>query len=206
MNNNPTDPVEAATSPAKANPENAKLSKSAVEAEALASGEEARLDPQPPIEPSRPPSNADAPTKQGLLNLVLVAADGRCNLNAMPTKDYRNLVYVELRALQELRETIGYSRLKHRASFVVPVEPWEQYVGEGQDEPFVVPCCEVLTVFVRGTVPMPAYLPSQIIDGGFNGVLTTIEAMWPTARRLLASDSIEAPAGWLKYDWTPTRR
>lgn len=182
------------------------LNKSAVDAEAFASSEEARLDPQPPIEPSRQPSNADAPTKEGLLNVVLRAPDGRCDLNAMPTKDYRNLVYVELRELEDLREIIGYSRLKRRACFVVPVEPWEPYVLEGQGEPFVVPCCEVLTVFVRGTVPMPTDRPSQIIHGGFNGVLKTIEGMWPTARRFLVSDSIEAPAGWLKYVYTPHRR
>ena len=53
---------------------------------------------------------------------------------------------------------------------------------------------------------LPAYLPSQIINGCFNGVVKTIEAMWPTARRLLFSDSIAAPAGWSKPSLTRSKQ
>jgi hypothetical protein len=199
-------PAEATTIPEKENRLNVMLNKSTVDALPLASGEDAGLDPQPPIEPSLQASSADAPTEQGLLHVVLRAPDGLCNWEAMRTKDYRNLVYCELRDVDDVREVLGHSRLKRRACFVVRVEPWEQYVDEGQDEPFLVPCCEVLTVFVRGTVPMPAYLPSQIIDGGFKGVFKTIEAMWPTARRCLVSDSIEAPSGWSELRFYPKWR
>lgn len=206
MNEKLVAPVEAAIIPTNANCGDAKLNKNAVDETPLASLNEANLDTQCTVEPSRQPSNADAPTTQEPLNLVLVTTDGNCNWEKMRTKDYRNLVYVELRELENLREFLGHSRLKRRACFVVRVEPWEQYVCEGQDEPFVVPCCEVLTVFVRGTVPMPAYLPSQIIDGGFKGVFKTIEAMWPTARRFLVSDSIEAPSGWSELRFYPKWR
>lgn len=195
-------PAETTTFPTKANRRN----KSAVDAEGLASGEEASLDPQPTIEPSRPSSKANGPVREGMFDVVLTASVMYPDLYLMIPKTYPNLVLLTLSNWPEVEPFMDSWRLKHRACFVVPVEPWMQIVGEDEPAPFVVPCCQFLAVTVRGTVPMPTYLPSQIIHGGFNGVLKTIEAMWPTARRLLVSDSIEAPSGWVKHTFTLNRR
>jgi hypothetical protein len=87
--------------------------------------------------------------------------------------------------------------------FVVPIPTHEPTIAceirVDPDERYPVlqrPGCHFLTVSLRGAVPKPNLIPPQIIEGGYGGVLKTIESMWPTARRFIATALSRPPKGW----------
>ena len=62
--------------------------------------------------------------------------------------------------------------------------------------PFCRASCQFLTLAVRGTVPEPATVPGQIIDGGFDGVVKMISAMFPKSLKAISTTRDKAPADW----------
>lgn len=152
------------------------------------------------------PAEDIKPSKDKRLHVVLATEEADWPSQLVAPKEYPNLVYLRLSQWQEIATPPREYRLTDCGFFVVPVQPWNEDYNFPAYPPVFVPCCHFLAVMARGKVPMPAHLPSQIFHGGFNHVLKTIEAMWPTAIRLLVSDSIEAPSGWLKYATPPTQR
>lgn len=205
MNDNLTDAAKAATSPAKANRRGIKLTKSTVDKERLKSAHEDTLDKPRASKPSRRSSNADARSNKGLLYVLLEAQDESFDLRKMPPKVFPNLVRLKLSIWPKF-EVIPEADLLHYTCFVVPVEPWPLFDGGIEYSPLAIPCCEFLAASARGRVPMPCYVPSQIINGGFDGVLKTIEDMWPNARRVMVSKSSKTPAGWLPPSSVPGLR
>jgi hypothetical protein len=81
------------------------------------------------------------------------------------------------------------------ALFVVPVEPI-QPIGEVEGGVYFQASCRFLTLSVRGTVPEPATLPGQIVDGGFDGVVKMIAAMFPKVLKAVSTTGGKCPAGW----------
>ena len=62
--------------------------------------------------------------------------------------------------------------------------------------PFCEKTCRYLTIAVRGNVPEPGVKPAQLIAGGYEGVLTMVGCMWPTALNVVRTARAERRPGW----------
>ena len=112
------------------------------------------------------------------------------------TKTYPNIGFFRLHAPGDRQLEAGSKHgLTNVAVFVVPVEQaaiLENKVGR----PFCKASCRFLTLSVRGTVPEPATVPNQLIEGGFDGVTRMIESMFPDSKKLQASAKHPDPQAW----------
>ena len=81
------------------------------------------------------------------------------------------------------------------ALFVVPVEPI-QPIMDINGRAFYQPSCRFLSMAVRGTMPDSTVVPNQIVEGGYEGVLKMITAMFPNALKAVSTTGGKCPVGW----------
>ena len=92
--------------------------------------------------------------------------------------------------------------LAELAVFAVELEPSATepkeipLIKDKRGTPFCQQTIQFLTLAVRGVVPKPAIFPSQIIPGGYDGVIKMISAMYPTALKVVSTTREQFPPGW----------
>ncbi len=95
--------------------------------------------------------------------------------------------------------------LVEKVVFVLPVDASEcesdipSPIKDKGDIPLCKPTCHFVTLAVRGNVPTPEVVPTQILEGGYKGVLNTIENMWPKKQGVVwavRTNRGEVPSNW----------
>ena len=111
-------------------------------------------------------------------------------------KTYPNMVFCTLHQPGDFKfGDCSKHGLAHIATFAAPVETTQLVTDKG-GRPFCKVTCCFLTMAVRGSVPEPAVVPGQIIDGGYDGVVKMITSMFPAALKVVSTTRPEAPKGW----------
>jgi hypothetical protein len=110
---------------------------------------------------------------------------------------FPNVAMFRLGGELDFRQGFRWNGFDDEAVFIVLTAPCELRVDPEYPYPVIQrSCCQFMTARLRGKVPLPNTTPPQIIEDGFEGVLKTIETMWPTARRLIATSLSRPPKGW----------
>jgi hypothetical protein len=112
-------------------------------------------------------------------------------------KTYPNIALFRLHEAGDTKVDLGAKRgFAHVALFAVPVEP-SRMIKDMDGRPFCKASCRFLALSVRGTVPEPATVPTQIIDNDYPGVFKMVEAMFPKDLKVLVStEQHDAPQNW----------
>jgi hypothetical protein len=121
---------------------------------------------------------------------------GRAPEKSYNAKTYPNLAFFNYYQPGDFR-FLGCSKdgLTHVATFAVRVEPAIE-IELLNGTRFYQADCRYLTLLTRGTVPAPATVPGLIIDDGYDGVVAMIDAMFPSALKVVSTTRSEAPQGW----------
>ncbi len=132
--------------------------------------------------------------------LVVLWDDEGAPPNDAPERSYRSKTYPHI-AFFRFHEagdcSIGSSTMLGLAKivvFVVPVEP--NLTIKKQGRLFCKASCRFLTLSLRGNVPEPSAVPGQIIEGGFEGVVRMIEALFPNELKAVSTTREHAPSAW----------
>jgi hypothetical protein len=112
------------------------------------------------------------------------------------SKTYPNIAFFRFHAAGDNKIEAGSEYgLTPTALFVVPVEQGA-VVKDKHGRAVCKATCRLGVLSVRGDVPEPAVVPSQIVEGGYEGVLEMISSMFPDALKVVSTTHGEAPNGW----------
>jgi hypothetical protein len=111
-------------------------------------------------------------------------------------KTYPHLAFFRFHEAGDTRIESGTKHdLAHVGLFVVPVEE-VRVVKDKQGRAICKATCRLVALSVRGNVPEPSTVPSQVIENGYDGVVEMIASMFPTALKAICTTRAETPNGW----------
>jgi hypothetical protein len=133
--------------------------------------------------------------------LVVLWDDAGAQPTRAPEKSYGSKTYPNIAFFRFYEagtakiESAAKHGLNPVAVFSVPVDPTVM-IKDKEGRSFCRASCRYLALSVRGSVPEPSKVPGQLIEGGCEGVIKTIELMFPNDLKAISDTNGEPPPGW----------